>query len=137
MPVRVDNLESMLWQWHDAHVLNSHIVWLENGERNLHIRCRVNPEESRDALVQLGITTELVDIEFRDIVEAQTTISGFQSSHEVILTWQILRASTMIERIKWPLDKALLIHHHIECSGGSIFDIVGGDVWIAEVDDTF
>ncbi len=132
---RINNMEWMTWQWHDATVYFFHVLWSQDGERTLRLRCRVNPEEDRQLLIECGIHRPVVDIEFRDIVEVRTMIHGAQANREVLLTWSIVQPSPFVAQITGATNTNHLTHHRIECSGGSIIDIVGGELWLSEVDD--
>ena len=131
--VRIEDEQMMMWQWHDAKVHFLHVLWTADGQRTIRLRCEVNPEENRNLLSALGIRTPVVDIEFRDIVEMQTVIHGVQATREVVVTWNVIRPSPRVVPLKHPGAVMDLTHHHIECSGGSVFDILGVELWLTEV----
>ena len=125
----------LTWQLHDADLLFVQQEWTDDGDRNVRMCCEVNPEEDRASLIALDIHSPRIMVEFRDILEFRASIFGLQSGREVILSWHIVHTSPMIDHSikKWSLRTDSLTQHHIECSGGAVFDIVGGELWIADM----
>lgn len=128
MLIRLDDMNLTSWLWHDAEIHFFALHWKRNGEVSLRLRTEINPEEDRSTLIDRGINSSIVDVEFRRVFRVKIDINADYSPREVILDWTEIQDSSMIIR---PAQNKLF-HHRISCSGGSVFDIVFEQIWIAE-----
>jgi hypothetical protein len=135
MAILLDNLNILTWLWHDANVLSLNISWAEDGAVSVHLRCKISPEEDRQPLLELGINTSIVDTNFHDVFQLKTDIQGYYFPREAVIDWRVIQPSPLIEHLKsiYPEGVDELYHHQIQCSGGTILDVVFGEVWLDEV----
>ncbi len=135
MAVRVDQLDIVEWLWHDAHIYRLKVEWSSVGEVTVYMRCGINPEEDRQPLYDLHITSPIVDIQFRSAMRVKADMMGYCATHEDLLNWDMLHPSPIIEEMR---DKGVPIstslhHHQIRGSCGSQLDIVCDEIWLEEV----
>jgi hypothetical protein len=134
MAILLKNLEILEWLWHDADIYKLQASWSDNGEILINFRCEINPEESRQALFDLGIHTSVVEIQFRNVWRMKTDFVGEMASREVIIDWCFIERSPLISQIKTngSASDIDLFHHQIKGSGGSTIDIVFEQIWLDE-----
>ena len=119
MAIRLDDVHLLTWIWHDAELFLIEILWSDDGEMAVRLRCEINPEEDRQMLINQGIQGPLVNVEFRGATHLQTNLLGICSSREVMLKWNVSNSEP--------------VHHHIEFSCGSTIDLNAEQVWLSEV----
>lgn len=134
MAILLKNLDVLEWLWHDADIYKLQISWSDNGEILVNFRCEINPEESRQPLLDLGIKTSVVDVQFRNVWRLKTDFIGDMASREVILDWCVIEPSPLISQIitNGAATDIDLFHHQIKGSGGSTVDIVFEQIWLEQ-----
>jgi len=120
--VSVD-LSVLSWIWHDAEILSLNSNWSPKGVLSIGLKCEINPYENRQALINLGITTLIVDTTFYDCSSFSFESSGNYSNRESIDRWLCKQSSA---------NKSTF--HTITCSGGSKLSLVCGEVTLSSVD---
>jgi hypothetical protein len=112
--------------WHDAEVHYFNISWLENGTAQALLRIEINPEESRQPLIDVGINTAVVDIRFEQIWRLKSDIRGDSWPKEVLLDWQVIQPSPLIDEIRQRgMAQGVSLYHQRLCfSGGSVVDVL-------------
>ena len=135
MAVLLDNMQLVEWLWHDADVYFLRVDWADNGEMGVSLRCEINPEEDRQTLFDLGIIEPIIDIEFRDVWWLETKIIGLGSGREVVIDWDVVHESAIINQIRTygVSANANLLHHKIKFNSGSNIDVVFTQIWLNEV----
>jgi len=135
MSAKLENMDIIGWITHDASLEATHISWARDGSVRMDFMCKINPYEDRQPLIELGVETELVAVQFQDVFVLKQNIIGYYSSREVITEWELVHSSSLIAELKkqYPNISGELSHHSITCSGGTTFDIVFGEIWISEV----
>jgi len=83
------------------------------------LRCVINFEEDRTPLIALGITTSGVELRFCEVEKANSSV--------IYPTGRI----TTVDRWNTPGSHM----HHIECHGGTVYDIRCREIWLAETDE--
>jgi hypothetical protein len=128
--------ETVSWLWHDADIDAINIVWSPDDELDVRILTEINPEESRQVLIDIGITSSLVELLFPKVWDVKFHIIGTYSPSGVVLNWRIYRSSDLIDslRANGMSPTGILIHHRIECSSGTIIEIVCEDVLVNSVE---
>lgn len=132
MSVRLFDTYILTWLWHDAAVHELRVGWAEDGEKLVALRCEIHPDEPEEELSALGIGTRLVEVQFRGVWAMRGNIWGTTADKEVVLEWEVLQHSELIEKIRSPgmAHNTQLSHHVIRYSGGSTIDIVLEECWL-------
>ncbi|MDQ6693420.1 MAG: hypothetical protein M3014_03230, partial [Chloroflexota bacterium] len=125
MPIHLQELSILSWLWHDAGLRDFHLEWLKSGDVAASVRCEINPQEDRQPLLALGISTPIVEIQFRDVWMLRANVMGYNAQSEVVTSWDHVQPSALIKELQDSgyAGNSDLIHHQVRCSGGSIFDI--------------
>src|SRR4051812_22788544 len=100
MPIHLKDLGIVNWLWHVAELYTLKFEWLANGRAVMYLRCKINPEEDRQPLFDVGITAQLVEVQFRDIWWLRTDIVGYNSTREVVVEWETIQPSNLIKEIQ-------------------------------------
>ncbi len=134
MAILLKNLDILEWLWHDADIYKLQTSWSDHGEILVNLRCEINPEESRQPLLDLGIKTSVVDVQFRNVWRLKTDFVGDMALREVILDWSVIEPSSLISQIRTngAANDIDIFHHQIKGSGGSTVDIVFEQIWLEQ-----
>src|SRR3954454_20821735 len=135
MLIHLKDWSILNWLWHDAELYTIKAKWLDNGSAVVYLRSKINPEEDRQPLFDLGITSQVVDVQFRNTWWLRSDLVGYNADREVLVDWDTIEPSPLTEELQ---DRGLaknadLIHPRIRCSGGSTFDVVFSDIWLETV----
>jgi hypothetical protein len=132
MAVRLDDISLVHWLWHDAEMLGLTIVWDEHAQIEVHLQTEINAEESLEPLKNMGIESASVKVIFHRVWETRTNVIGTSYPREVVLDWTTMNHSQEFDRIKAQgvAISPTAIHHTIQCSGGSTFDIICEGIWL-------
>ena len=117
--VRVEDVNAIAGMWHDAEVRSFAFVYDGNWQCDAVLRCVINFEEDRTPLIAIGVTTLGVELRFADVEKAHSTVIYPTGSITTIDRWNAPDSHT----------------HHIECHGGTIYDIRCHEVWLTETDE--
>jgi hypothetical protein len=136
MLIPVVDPSKLVWIWHDAELSSILLEWSHTEGLSVRLRCEINPEEDRQDLIEIGITTQFVAVLFRDVRRLRTNIPDVTYGQPFMLDWDII-SNTPIDDPSADLQAnrhAGLPHHVIGCSDGSTIDIVFTELWLEEVD---
>jgi hypothetical protein len=136
MPILVNEPAQITWLWHDAQLYFLLIEWSDSGELSTRLRCGINPEEDRKVLIDMGITTEIVDTVFRDVRQLHTSVPDVTADQPVVLDWDLIdtpptNGSSKGLQTGKPTN---LLHYIVTCSDGTRIDILFSELWLDEVD---
>jgi hypothetical protein len=135
MLILVADPSKITWIWHDAELSSILLEWSHSVGLSARLRCEINPEEDRQDLIEMGITTQLVNVLFRDVRRLRSNIPDVTDGQPFMLDWDII-SNTSIDGYSTDLQTsrhAGLPHHIIGCSDGSTIDIVFTELWLEEV----
>lgn len=121
--------------WHDASVDSINASWSKDGIVMVGLRIKLNPEESLQPLIHLGVNTTIIDVQFKQVWRLTTDIRGDSTPKEVLLDWNIIQPSPLIKEIKdrGMAKDVLLRHHQLQFSGGTVMDVVFEQASLEEV----
>jgi hypothetical protein len=131
MQVLLEDANLLTWQFHDADIYAVNMSWNEDGEVSTHIICEINPEENRNVLISMGIVNSKVGIVFKNSYKAKMNIIGTCSGLEEIITWKVEAYGLSPAEIE-SNQRPPLIRNWIECSCGSVYDIVCQAIYIED-----
>jgi len=119
MEIRLQELDILTWQWHDADLLWLKAMQSEDGDLTVRLRTEINPEEDKRLLLDLGIRSSVIDITFHRVSSFKTEMLGKCSNREVILDWNFTKTDAL--------------YHQIRCSCGSEIEIASEEISLREV----
>jgi hypothetical protein len=126
MPILVNDPMLVSLPWHDAGINLLNVSWSQEGIEQVQLRVEINPEESLQPLIDIGLNGSIVDIQFNQVWWLRTDLRGDTFPREVLLTWKIIQSSPLIREInEHGAAQGIHLHHQqIRLSGGSVIDIV-------------
>jgi hypothetical protein len=135
MPILVSEPPQIMWLWHDAQLYFLLIEWSDSGELSVRLRCRINPEEDRKVLMDMGITTEVVDTVFGDVRQLHTSVPAVTADQPFVLDWDLIDSPSTDSGSKGLQtdEPSRLLHHIVRCSDGTEIDIQYSELRLDDV----
>ncbi len=117
---------------HDADFHSIRIDESDGGDVTLNIEIEIDPEESLEALTDIGVITRRIRLHFVGCWQVISNLLSYQSRREQVFDWQVLLDSEQLKLFRERCGSTTMppLHHKFEFSGGSILEIIAKDVLI-------
>ncbi|GEM_PF-6405697 len=121
--------------WHDAEVHCFNVSWSANGIAQVVLKIEINPEESLQPFIEMGINSPIMDICFKQIWRLKSDLRGDSCPKELLLDWHIIQPSPFVTEIKnqGMAQDIPLYHQQLQFSGGSVIDLVFEEVCLTQI----
>lgn len=122
---------------HDADLVSICISVSNAGEARVTIAIEIDPEESLEHLLSIGIRSRAVTLQFERSWQIISNILNYQPKREQIYDWKASSESAQITSLK---ERGIasgfpLTQHEFELSGGSKLAVIAENVSICETDE--
>lgn len=137
MLIHLQDLSILTNLAHEAPVHQISTRWPGDALMSVYLRCTLSQPEASQALRDLGIEGQTVEVQFREVLRAESTLVGSGPPGEVIASWDLIRYPEMSSKVihSGADTHGHLFQHKISCSGGSTLDVVCGQVWLRGMED--
>src|SRR5882672_3734230 len=111
---------------HDADFLSLRIDQSDRGNVTLAMEIVIDPEESLQAFIDIGVRTPRVHLRFERCWHVLSNLNAYQSRREQVFDWQVLVDSGQFTlfRERCGSPDMRMLHHKFEFSGGSTLEII-------------
>lgn len=126
MSVFLSDYQILSLPWHDADIALVKICWSESGELLVLLQVEINPEESLQPMVEVGINASSIELIFHQVWRLKTDFRGDSLPKEVMAGWVIISKSDLLDEVTGhgEQENVRFRHHQIRCTNGSVLNIV-------------
>ena len=137
MSILLNDAQLYSFPCHDAEIISTITTSSSDNITSLTLRLLINEEEDRKILLELGVTSLVIDIIFIGVYRIDLDIKIMSDYREVVsYSWLPLSSSTIIDEIQKSHSLVTSIaHHRLIGSHGSTFDIVCTEVQINAIEE--
>jgi hypothetical protein len=119
---------------HDADLISVSVDCLINGDTNVLMLIEIDPEESLQSFLELGVKTRIVQIRFEKCWQIISSLTSYQHRREQIADWAAVSESAKLTELQkhcvsLPVH---VFHHTFELSGGSLLEILAERVFVQD-----